>query len=77
MAVEALKENGADILGMAAIFTYEFQIAQDNFAKANIELTTLSNYSNLLENAVKSNYISKEELDTLQQWRINPSQWNQ
>lgn len=76
-AVEALKENGADIIGMAAIFTYEFQVATDNFEAAGIELTTLSNYSSLLENAVQQNYISKEDLETLQEWRINPSEWNQ
>ncbi len=76
-AVEALKENGADIIGMAAIFTYEFQVATDNFEAAEIELTTLSNYSSLLESAVQQNYISKEDLETLQEWRVNPSEWNQ
>ena len=75
-AVEALKENEAEIMGMAAIFTYEFQVAQDNFKAAGIELTTLSNYSSLLENAVKQNYISEEDLFTLQEWRKNPSEWN-
>ncbi|MEC4117400.1 orotate phosphoribosyltransferase [Myroides phaeus] len=76
-AVEALKENGANILGMAAIFTYEFQVAEDNFKHAGIELTTLSNYSSLLENAVNQKYISDSDLDTLQEWRKNPSEWNQ
>ncbi|WP_353102021.1 orotate phosphoribosyltransferase [Myroides odoratus] len=76
-AVEALKENGADIVGMAAIFTYEFQVSKDNFAQAGVELTTLSNYTSLLENAVKQNYISASDLETLQEWRINPSEWNQ
>ncbi|MEK6452050.1 MULTISPECIES: orotate phosphoribosyltransferase [Myroides] len=76
-AVEALKENGANILGMAAIFTYEFQVAEDNFKNAGIELTTLSNYSSLLENAVNQKYISDTDLDTLQEWRKNPSEWNQ
>lgn len=76
-AVEALKENGANILGMAAIFTYEFQVAEDNFKNAGVELTTLSNYSSLLENAVNQKYISDSDLDTLQEWRKNPSEWNQ
>ncbi|MTG98113.1 MULTISPECIES: orotate phosphoribosyltransferase [Myroides] len=76
-AVEALKENGANILGMAAIFTYEFQVAEDNFKNAGIELTTLSNYSSLLENAVNQKYISDGDLDTLQEWRKNPAEWNQ
>lgn len=76
-AVEALKENGADIVGMVAIFTYEFQVSKDNFAQAGVELTTLSNYTSLLENAVKQNYISASDLETLQEWRVNPSEWNQ
>ncbi|MDM1499974.1 orotate phosphoribosyltransferase [Myroides odoratimimus] len=76
-AVDALKENGANILGMAAIFTYEFQVAEDNFKNAGIELTTLSNYSSLLENAVNQKYISDSDLDTLQEWRKNPAEWNQ
>ncbi len=76
-AVEALKENEAIILGMAAIFTYEFQVAEDNFAQASIELTTLSNYSSLLNAAVEQNYIADHELQTLREWRENPSVWNQ
>ncbi|MGL4584739.1 MAG: orotate phosphoribosyltransferase [Flavobacterium sp.] len=76
-AVEALKENGANILGMAAIFTYEFQVAEDNFKHAGVELTTLSNYTSLLENAVNQKYISDSDLETLQEWRKNPSEWNQ
>ncbi|MHC5201189.1 orotate phosphoribosyltransferase [Myroides sp. LJL119] len=75
-AVEALKENQADILGMAAIFTYEFEIAKQNFQQADIELTTLSNYSNLLQAAVNQKYISDSDLDTLIQWRKDPSEWN-
>ncbi|MDR2224287.1 MAG: orotate phosphoribosyltransferase [Flavobacteriaceae bacterium] len=76
-AVDALKENGATILGMAAIFTYEFQVAEDNFKNAGIELTTLSNYTSLLENAVNQKYISDDDFETLQEWRKNPSEWNQ
>jgi orotate phosphoribosyltransferase len=75
-AVEALKANGANVLGMAAIFTYEFQISADNFKKADIELTTLSNYSALLDAAVQQNYISNSDLETLKKWRENPSEWN-
>lgn len=75
-AVEALKADGANILGMAAIFSYEFQISADNFKKADIELATLSNYSALLDAAVQQNYISNSDLETLKKWRENPSEWN-
>lgn len=76
-AVEAIKEHGAVVKGMVAIFSYEFDIAQENFAKSNVGLTTLSSYSHLLEQAIDSQYISEKELQTLQNWRRNPSKWNQ
>jgi len=75
LAVEALKEAGANIKGMVAIFTYGFDIAKENFKNANIELNTLADYNNLLELAVAKNYISEIELKTLQEWRESPSTW--
>lgn len=75
LAVEALKEAGANIKGMAAIFTYGFEVAEENFKNAKIELKTLSNYETLLHLAVAKNYISENELKTLQEWRESPSTW--
>jgi orotate phosphoribosyltransferase len=77
LAVEALKEVDVTIKGMVAIFTYGFEIASNNFSESNVELTTLSSYEHLLEQALDSNYISEKELETLQDWRKNPSEWNQ
>jgi orotate phosphoribosyltransferase len=74
-AVEALKEAGAVVKGMIAIFSYGFELASANFEKGNVELAILSDYENLLEQALESNYISKKELLVLQDWRENPSQW--
>jgi len=76
-AVAALKEAGAVVKGMVAIFSYGFEVADQNFKNHNVNLRTLSNYDNLLEQALDSNYISQKELTILQQWRANPSQWNQ
>ena len=76
-AVEALKEADVNIKGMVAIFTYGFDIATNNFKNSNVELTTLSSYEHLLEQALDSKYISEKELNTLQAWRSNPSEWNQ
>ena len=76
-AVKALKEANATVKGMIAIFSYGFAIADENFKKDNIELTTLSNYEALLEQAVDTNYITEKELKTLNDWRENPSEWNQ
>jgi len=76
-AVVALKEAGAVVKGMVAIFTYGFDLAIENFKDKNIDLVTLSNYDNLLEQALESSYISEKELSTLREWRREPSTWKQ
>ena len=75
LAVEVLNEAGANVKGMAAIFSYGFAIATDNFKNANVDLFTLSNYENLLPLAVAKRYITEEEEITLQEWRKDPSTW--
>ena len=75
LAVEALKEAGANVKGMVAIFSYGFDIASDNFKNANVDLYTLSNYENLLPLAVAKRYITEEEEIALQEWRKSPSTW--
>ncbi len=75
-AVEALREAGCEVKGMAAIFTYGFKIATDNFKKANCKLITLSNYETLIKQALESNYITDKDLKSLQKWCENPSEWN-
>jgi orotate phosphoribosyltransferase len=76
LAVEALKAAGANVKGMLAIFSYGFDVAQENFKKANINLNTLSNYEQLLELAVEKQYITENEQKTLQEWRKSPSTWS-
>ncbi len=76
-AVTALKEANANVKGMVAIFSYGFDIAQKNFKNANVELTTLSSYEFLLEQALDSKYINSQELRALEDWRVNPSEWKQ
>ncbi|KQO22604.1 orotate phosphoribosyltransferase [Flavobacterium sp. Leaf82] len=75
MAVEALRNEGANIKGMAAIFTYGFNVAEENFKNANIDLYTLSNYENLLDLAVQKQYITEEQQSTLLEWNESPSTW--
>lgn len=76
-AVKALKETNCTVKGMIAIFSYGFDLADANFKNANVELTTLSDYDALLEQATETNYISEKELKTLHNWKANPSKWNQ
>jgi orotate phosphoribosyltransferase len=75
MAVEALRNEGANVKGMAAIFTYGFPISEEKIAEAKLDVYTLSNYENLIEKAVEKQYVSEEELETLQSWNSNPSEW--
>ncbi len=74
-AVEALRKDGCNVLGMMAIFSYNFDTAKENFTKMGVELSTLSNYNALIELAVQSQTITKDEQKTLEEWRKNPSSW--
>ena len=74
-AVEAIRKAGAEVVGMVAIFTYEFPVAAEHFKKAGVKLLTLSNYSAMLEAAVATNYIKDSDLATLKEWRKSPSTW--
>ncbi|KGO88947.1 orotate phosphoribosyltransferase [Flavobacterium suncheonense] len=75
-AIEALREAGAVVKGMVAIFTYGFDVAEENCREANLEVFTLGNYDTLLEEAVARQYITEEEHETLKEWRKSPSTWN-
>ncbi len=75
-AVKALRANKANVKGMIAIFSYDFQVSKDNFEKENVQLLTLSDYNSLLEQALHTNYISSKEQDILTSWNANPAEWN-
>jgi orotate phosphoribosyltransferase len=72
-AVKALREAGCGVLGMVAIFTYEFNKASEAFASEKCILHTLCNYTVLIETAVRSGYISESDVETLKKWRTDPS----
>lgn len=74
-AADALLKNGAIVLGMVAIFTYNFIKSRRSFEYANIELHTLSHYDALLEQAVEQKYITESDMEVLKKWRINPETW--
>jgi len=76
-AVTALKEADVSVKGMIAIFSYGFNVAAENFKDYGIELTTLSNYDYLLEQALDSQFINDKEMKTLEAWKVNPSEWKQ
>lgn len=74
-AVTALKGAGAKVLGMAAIFTYGFPLADKNFTEAEVSLVVLSDYATLLQYAEKENIISNDQLPVLKEWRNDPENW--
>jgi orotate phosphoribosyltransferase len=76
-AVEALREKGCTVKGMVAIFTYGFDEAERNFKKAKCNLKTLTDYNTLINTALTKEYITEKDLESLKQWRANPSAWGQ
>ncbi len=75
-AVEAVRKQQCDVVGMVAIFSYLFPTATEAFQKANVKLLTLSNYEEVLEEAVATDYIAAEDIDILKEWRKNPADWD-
>ena len=74
-AVEALRKAGADVVGMVASFTYGFPVAAKAFEEANLQLVTLTDYENMVEEALSIGYIQERDLDLLHQWREDPANW--
>ena len=74
-AVEDLRAANIEVLGMAAIFTYGFDVADKNFEEAKVELLTLSDYDVLIKEAIEKGYVKAEDLEKLSDWRTSPSTW--
>ncbi len=75
-AVKALRDAGLNVKGLTSIFTYGFDEAIDNFKKAKCEFETLTNYDFLMELALKKKYITEEDIESLSDWKNNPSDWS-
>jgi len=76
-AVEALREAGMEVRGLVSIFTYGFEVAQNNFDEAKCPFVTLTNYDVLIEKALNDTYITKDDVESLKEWKVNPSAWKQ
>ncbi len=74
-AVEALRNAGCDVVGLVAIFSYGFDVAEENFKNAKCRFATLSNYSALIKYASENGFIHHNEEDLLREWRRNPAEW--
>lgn len=76
-AVKALRDAGAEVLGMVAIFTYGFSLAAERFEEEGVRLVTLSDYGSLISEAIESGHIHPSDEEVLKEWRLNPSGWRQ
>lgn len=74
-SVESLRAVGAEVLGMVAIFTYGFQVSEENFSKANLELVTLSDYDHLIDEALRQGVVAEAHKEALAAWRQDPADW--
>lgn len=74
-AVEAIRNVGCEVVGMVAIFTYGFPVAEERFREAGVNLITLSNYNAMLQAALDTDYIRPDDVNTLKEWRKNPAEW--
>lgn len=75
-AVEAIRQQGCEVAGMVASFTYGFPVAERAFAEAGVKLFTISDYEAVVVEAAKAGYVDAADLETLAQWRRQPEAWN-
>ena len=75
-AVEAIRRDGCEVIGMVAAYTYGFPVAEEAFKNAKVTLVTLTNYEAVLDVALRTGYIEKEDIQTLNEWRKDPAHWD-
>lgn len=76
-AVEAIRQNGCEVIGMVASYTYGFPVAEQAFADANVTLVTLTDYEHVVQEALETGYIDAADVEVLHQWRKDPAHWQQ
>src|SRR5574344_165082 len=75
-AVEAIRRDGCEVIGMIASYTYGFAVAEKAFKDAKVQLLTLTDYDAVVETALRTGYIDEGDIETLQEWRKDPANWN-
>ncbi|MGP1558066.1 MAG: orotate phosphoribosyltransferase [Porphyromonas gingivalis] len=74
-AAEAIRNFGCEVLGMVAVYTHGFPMAEQNFEKAGVKLVALTDYDQVIEEALRTGYISAENVELLREWRKSPETW--
>ncbi|MBR4698733.1 MAG: orotate phosphoribosyltransferase [Prevotella sp.] len=75
-AVEAIRKDGSEVIGMVASYTYGFPVAREAFEQAGVELVTLTDYEHVVAEALETGYIAEGDVELLNEWRRDPAQWN-
>ena len=75
-AVEAIRKNACEVIGMVASYTYGFPVAEQAFKDVGVQLVTLTDYDNVVAKAVETGYISSDDVQLLDEWRKDPAHWN-
>ena len=73
--ISAVREKGGIVENCVAIFTYELEKSKNNFEIANVKLSTLTSFTNLIKTAVQKKYIAKEQLNHIMDWKKHPEGW--
>jgi orotate phosphoribosyltransferase len=76
-AVEAIRKNACEVIGMVASYSYGFPVAKQAFEDAKVELVTLTDYDHVVEEALETGYIANEDVELLNEWRKDPANWKQ
>ena len=74
-ALEALRQKRSDVLSVLSIFSYGFKTSKENFDMAKCKCESILNYDDLLDVALKKNFIDKDDAQSLKAWRVNPEKW--
>lgn len=75
-AVEAIRRDGCNVIGMVAAYTYGFPEAEEAFNKANVQLVTLTDYEHVVAEALETEYIVESDVELLHEWRKDPAHWH-
>ncbi len=76
-AVEAIRNNACEVIGMVASYTYGFPVAKKAFKDAQIKLVTLTDYEHVVDEALKTGYIDDSDVEVLHEWRKDPAHWDE
>tara|TARA_B100000989_G_scaffold12809_1_gene8704 strand:- start:8 stop:655 length:648 start_codon:yes stop_codon:yes gene_type:complete len=76
-AVDALKKEKVNVIGLISLFSYELEDAKKNISKSGLNYCSLSNFNDLIKIALSTNYINEKQKEEIFKWRLNPQKWRE